>query len=154
MQRRLITAATLATLMISTAALACGDSLYRVGKGITYRTYSAPLPGNLLIYGQLGAADDLAQQLANSGHDVRVVTSPEELAAELANGQYDVVIASFDDRAAVESQQTLAADYLPIAFGKDQVNEAKQSYDQVMNSEKHEIKHFLKAIHRSLKKRA
>ena len=26
-------------------AFACGDSLYRVGKGVSYRVYTAPLPG-------------------------------------------------------------------------------------------------------------
>ena len=26
---------------------ACGDSLYRVGKGISFRVYTAPLPGSV-----------------------------------------------------------------------------------------------------------
>ena len=45
-------------------AWACGDSLYRVGKGVSYRVYTAPLPGNVLVYGSSEAAEELAAKRA------------------------------------------------------------------------------------------
>jgi hypothetical protein len=33
----------------SVDVLGCGESLFRVGKGLTYRDYTAPFPGNILI---------------------------------------------------------------------------------------------------------
>ena len=140
--------------LFASGVLACGDSLYRVGKGVTYRTYSAPLPGNLLIYGSSNGTEDLAEQLARSGHGVHIAGSLDELSAELQKGGYDVVIASFDDRITIESTPENQATFLPVAFSKEQQSLARAAYGQVMVPDKHEIKHYLKAIHRSLKSRA
>ncbi len=138
--------------IISLNAFACGDSLYRVGKGVSYRTYSAPLPGNLLVFGTSEGAKQLAEELAKSGHGVHLVGSAEELSAELGKGGYDVVIAPYSERSAVE-QTTAAstASYLPIAMSRDEERLAKQSYGRAMVPEKHELKHYLKEIHRALK---
>lgn len=149
MNRIRIFIATLGLTCLATGALACGDSLYRVGKGIAYRTYSAPLPGNLLIFGSADGANALAEQLAAAGHGVNVANSLEELQAELGRGDYDVVIAPFESRQAVESARTDTY-YLPVTFSKSEQREARETYDQVMLAEKHEVKHFLKAIHRPL----
>jgi len=135
--------------LLSLQAYACGDSLYRVGKGIAYRVYSAPLPGNLLVYGDSEGANALAEELAKSGHGVHVVGSAEELTSELGKGGYDVVIAPYSERDTVESAD--APSFLPVALNRDEEIVAKQSYDRVMVPEKHEIKHYLKAIHRALK---
>jgi FlaA1/EpsC-like NDP-sugar epimerase len=142
--------ATIGLTCLVSNALACGDSLYRVGKGIAYRTYSAPLPGNLLIFGSTDGANALAEQLAASGHGVNVAGSLDELTTELGRGCYDVVIAPFDARQAIQSTGA-STSYLPVTFSREEEREAKQSHDQVMLAEKHEIKHFLKAIHRSLR---
>lgn len=134
-------------------ALACGDSLYRAGKGLSYRTYSAPLPANLLVFGTNDEARALAQELAKSGHDVHFVDSADALAGQLGKGQYDIVIAPYSERQAVEAT-TAAASFLPVALNSDEEKLAKQSYGRVMVSDKHEIKHYLKAIHRALKESA
>ena len=80
----------LSTLLISAVVslntLACGDSLYRVGKGVSYRIYTAPLPGSVLVYGQSEGAQQLAEALAKSGHGVRLVSNTEELESELESG--------------------------------------------------------------------
>ena len=46
------------------------------------------------------------------------------------------------------------AAYMPIAFTDDEEAMAKKSYDSVLVADRDEIKHYLKAIHKSLKSRA
>lgn len=135
---------------ISTTALACGDSLYRAGKGVSYRTYSAPLPGNLLIYGTSEGARQLAEELARTGHEVQFVSNVDDLARQLESGDYDIVIAPYGERQSVESANS-SVSYLPIAIDSDEEVLARASYETVMVPEKHELKHYLKAIHRALK---
>ena len=147
----------LATTLIAGSALACGDSLYRVGKGVPYRTYTAPLPGSVLVYGQGAGAEQLAEALARSGHGVRLVSSDPELQAELGSGAYDVVIAAYSNHAAVESTVSTsenAPTFLPVALDSEEEAEALAEYDRVMLAEQDEIKHYLKAIHLSLKQRS
>jgi hypothetical protein len=52
MKIRMVLISVLMTGLFAVDALACGDSLYRVGKGVSYRVYTAPLPGSVLVYGQ------------------------------------------------------------------------------------------------------
>jgi hypothetical protein len=139
-------------------AIACGDSLYRVGKGVSYRVYTAPLPGSVLVYGQSEGAKQLAEALAQSGHGVRLVDNEIELNSELETGNYDVVIAPLSDHAAVESNSkvsgslaTTAKTFLPVALNNDEAKIANRNYEKVMVADQDEIKHYLKAIHKSLK---
>lgn len=156
MESRTVILTTLAATLIAGNALACGDSLYRVGKGVSYRVYTAPLPGNVLVYGQGVDAEQLAQELARSGHGVRLVSNNQELQSEIGSGAYDVVIAAYSDHSVVESTTdatTNAPTFLPVALDSKQEAQARKEYDRVMRAEKDEIKHFLKAIHRTLKQR-
>ena len=149
--------AALATTLIGGNAYACGDSLYRVGKGVSYRVYTAPLPGSVLVYGQGEGAEQLAQELARSGHGVRFVSNDEELQAELGSGTYDVVIAAYADQASVVPSTSAASGaptFLPVALTEDEEKRARGEYDRVMLAEKDEIKHYLKAIHQTLKQRS
>ncbi len=136
-------------------AMACGDSLYRVGKGVSYRVYTAPLPGSVLVYGQSEGAKLLAEALAKSGHGVRLVENESELTSELSSGDYDVVIAPYSEHTAVEGSTGAAGDikttYLPVALSSDEAEVANVSYANVMMAEHDEIKHYLKAIHKTLK---
>ena len=95
MKIRTVFLTALATTVLAGNAFACGDSLYRVGKGVSYRVYTAPLPGSVLVYGHTEGAKQLAQELARSGHGVRLVSNNEELQTELESGAYDVVIAAY-----------------------------------------------------------
>ncbi len=156
MKARTVLFASLMTTLIAGNALACGDSLYRVGKGVSYRVYTAPLPGSVLVYGQGEGAELLAQELARSGHGVRLVSNDEELQAEVDSGTYDVVIAAYSDHSAVEATTqaaTNAPTFLPVALDADQESEAREEYERVLLAEKDEIKHYLKAIHQTLKQR-
>lgn len=141
--------------MFSLEAIACGDSLYRVGKGVSYRVYTAPLPGSVLVYGQTEGAKLLAEALARSGHGVRYVEDESALTSELSSGDYDVIIAPYSERNAVEGNSGASGDikttYLPVALSNAEAEAANMSYSKVMLAERDEIKHYLKAIHKTLK---
>ena len=147
---------TLLLCSLSVGAWACGDSLYRVGKGISYRVYTAPLPGSVLVYGQSEGAEQLAKALAESGHTVEVVDSEIDLSMQVQTGQYDVVIGAYSDHAAIESTvgSGTQTTYLPVALSKDEAEVAEQSYGEVMVADRDEIKDYLKAIHKTLKSKA
>lgn len=156
MNVRNVLLASLATTLVAGNAFACADTLYRVGKGVSYRVYTAPLPGSVLVYGEGEGAELLAQELARSGHGVRLVRNSEELQTEIRSGAYDVVIAAYNHHSAVESTTTGSANaptFLPIALDNDEEAQARQQYERVMRAEKDEIKHYLKAIHKTLKQR-
>lgn len=135
-------------------AWACGDSLYRVGKGISYRVYTAPLPGSVLVYGQTEGAKQLAEALAESGHKVQLVESEVDLSLEMSKKNYDVVIAAYSDHDAVESRETGDTTYLPVALSKEEAKVAKQAYKEVLVADRDEIKDYLRAIHKTLKAKA
>lgn len=148
--------ASLATTLVAGNAFACADTLYRVGKGVSYRVYTAPLPGSVLVYGEGDGAEQLAQELARSGHGVRLVRNNEDLQTEIRSGAYDVVIAAYNHHSAVESTTIGASNapaFLPVAQDSDEEAQARQQYERVMRAEQDEIKHYLKAIHKTLKQR-
>ncbi len=139
--------------LFSLDAIACGDSMYRVGKGVSYRVYTAPLPGSVLVYGQSEGARQLAEALAQSGHGVRYVENEMELQSELSSGSYDVVIASYSEHDRVEASSG-SATYLPVVDTNDQAKTVEADYEKVMVADRDEIKHYLKAIHATLKKKS
>ena len=142
----------LLTLFLSLEAFACGDSLYRVGKGVSYSVYTSPLPGSVLVYSESEEARQLAEALAQSGHGVRLVESESEFAQEMGTGGYDVVIAAYSDHAVVEAnQEGSGTQFIPVALSEEEEQAAKQSYDRVLLADQAEVKHYLKAIHKSLK---
>jgi hypothetical protein len=145
----------LVTLFLSLEVFACGDSLYRVGKGVSYRVYTAPLPGSVLVYSQSEGAKQLAEALAQSGHGVLLVENETEFKAEMDRGGYDVVIAAYSDHAMVEAnQEGSGTEFIPVAVSEEEKQAAKRAYDRVLLADQAEIKHYLKAIHKTLKSKA
>ncbi len=143
--------------ILSANTWACGDSLYRVGKGISYRVYSAPLPGSVLVYGPTEGARQLAEALSESGHSVELVESEIDLSLRMQNSHYDVIIAPYGEHNAIESTfgtTGITATYLPVALNKEEAKIAERSYDEVMLADRDEIKDYLKAIHKTLKSKA
>jgi hypothetical protein len=114
--------------------------------------YTAPLPGSVLVYGQSDGARQLAEALAQSGHGVRYVENEAELESELSSGSYDVVIASYSEHDRVEASSA-GATYLPVVDTRDQAKLVAEDYEKVMVADRDEIKHYLKAIHATLKKK-
>jgi len=92
--------------MVSGNVLACGESMFRVGKDVHYRAYSAPIPGSVLVYARTDDERAVAARLQEAGHDVRVVGNDVEMALEMQSQQFDVVVAPFSKREAVEAQSS------------------------------------------------
>ena len=145
---------TLIAALLAGNVWACGDSLYRVGKGVSYRVYTAPLPGSVLVYGRTEGSKMLAEALAESGHIVTLADSELDLSLEMSQGQFDVVIAAYSDHNAIESTSVTGTTYLPVALNKEEAKVAEQSYAYVMVADRDEIKNYLKAIHKALKAKA
>ena len=136
--------------LVSQNAQACGESLFRMGKGVAYRAQTAPLPGNVLV---VSPDTGLADRLSAAGHHIKVVTSPEQIAQELRSGKYDVVLASFNDRETVARQMagvTMAPTYVPVTTEASQKAVAAQSYARYL-SDDDDFTQFLRVIHRTLK---
>ncbi|MGD8417284.1 MAG: hypothetical protein PVH91_09520 [Pseudomonadales bacterium] len=138
-------------------AYPCGDNaVYRVGKGVAYRVYTAPLPGHVLVYGRTDAARALARELVQSGHSVRLVSSDQELRSELESGVYDVVIAPYDEHSVVESESRTAVgspSLVPVAETPGEERQARERYEHVIQARKADIKQYLIAIHKTLQHR-
>jgi len=134
---------------------ACGESLFRVGKGVAFREYSAPLPGSILVVANTEAELAMVDRLAAAGHDIHVVSSPDEIGAELRNHQIDVVLAYFSQRDEVEAQTSVASvSYIPVAMDETlEIAQADEMYDFSLSNED-SVKTFLKTIHKTLKSRS
>ena len=134
-------------------ALACGESLFRIGRGVTHRAQTAPLPGNVLVVAADQDGKDLAERLAMAGHDVQVIESADLAAQELRAGDYDVVLALFSDRASVETQRSdsgSSATFLPVTVQAEEAAVAKQTYSRYLSADD-SFRQFLKTIHRVLR---
>jgi len=88
---------------ISSEAFACGESLFRVGKGVAYRAYSAPMPVNVLVYVETESQREMAVRLADAGHRVTIANDGEDLAAKLGEAGYEVIIAPDAERSRIGS---------------------------------------------------
>lgn len=147
---KLIAVATIAC-FFNSSALACGESLYRVGKGIVYREYTAPLPGNILLVAETDAEKMLADALQRAGHNVRVIASADEVGSTLNYADFDIVLSRYQYRRSIESAIADDVQYLPVArHGTDEVKLAKTQYQRALKDTDH-IKRFLIQIHRTLK---
>lgn len=151
-------AATIATLtacaatLISGNVLACGESLFRVGKGVNFREYTAPLPGNILVVAKTEAELAMVERLAAAGHDIHVVSDPSEISDELKEHEFDIVLAYFSQRDDVVAQTaSSSATYLPVAMnGTSEEDQAASMYERSLSNDD-SVKKFLKTIHRTLK---
>ena len=141
----------IASSFVASNANACGESLFRVGRGAAYRAQTAPLPGNVLMVSPSAEAKALADRLAAAGHKVHIVETADLISDELKNGKYDVVLASYNDRELVAAQTAGAtAKYVPVATEEGQKELAAQSYERYLSADD-DFTQFLRVIHRTLK---
>lgn len=139
---------------LSVDALACGESLFRVGKGLTYRDYTAPFPGNILIVANTEGELAMVERLAAAGHHVHVVSEPGEISDQLRDEEFDIVMAYYTQRDVVETQlRGSSIAYLPVAHAGTQEEQLVESAYRRSLSSDDSVKTFLKAIHRTLKDR-
>lgn len=140
--------------LITNNAFSCGESMFRVGKGVHYRAYSAPIPGSVLVYARTDSEREVAQQLQDAGHNVMVVSNDADLALEMQNQQFDVVVAPYSKRDEVEAQSEQIAGHpdwvLVVDNGTLEAKEAKAQHMLTVSTDA-DIRNYLKAIHRSLK---
>ncbi len=154
----LIVSSLLASSIPGTAS-ACGESLYRVGKGVAFRGYSAPLPGRILALVKSESGQLLVSILQDAGHDVHMVDSVDQIGTEIAGADhdFDVIITMYEDHAAVQkelSRSKSTATYLPVAEADtDQLDQARVINREAPSSDDR-VKTFLRAIHYTLVSRA
>jgi hypothetical protein len=142
-----------AMLLAPAQASACGESLFRVGKGALYRGQVAPLPARIMMVASNDESRGLAERLAAAGHHVHTVSEPGQLAAELAVEEYDVVLAAFSDRDTVTTQTAASRKtpvYLPITLAESEEELAAQLYGRTLRS-RDSFLDFMRAIHKTLK---
>jgi len=140
----------------SSSVFACGESVFRAGKGVHYRAFTAPIPGTVLVYARTDSERGVAEGLRQAGHDVYVVASDDELAAQLQSQAFDVIVAPASLREAVESTSLQSAshpDLIPVFDGDSaDLRAAKSEFDDFVMSDD-DVRKYLKAIHHSLKAR-
>lgn len=141
-------------LLVPIGTLACGESMFRVGKGVHYRAYSAPIPGTVLVYARTDEERDVAERLQEAGHEVLVVDSDLDLAMQVQGHTFDVIVAPASKRDAVESNVSGLAsppDWVPVfEAGAGDPQSVRTDYGRGVSSDD-DIRKYLKAIHKSLK---
>lgn len=137
-------------IVISSGALACGESLYRIGKGVAYRAYSAPIPADVLVYVDTERDRQIAALLEGAGHGVQLVEDDESLRARLNSNEFDVVIAPFRARELVSRNTSIT--FLPVV--SDGSTDQRQARDLKLRplTTDDDVKKYLKEIHRGLKR--
>ena len=141
-------------LVVPEYTLACGESMFRVGKGVHYRAFTAPIPGSVLVYARTDSERTVAKKLRLAGHQVFVVTNDTELATEMHNQKYNVVITPYSKRKVVEAQSDQIGshpDWLPVVEkGSPDQRLARKQVNRVVTTDD-DVRKYLKAIHKSLK---
>jgi len=153
-QTALILTAALATISASTA-LACGESLFRVGRGVEFREYSAPLPGRIIVVVRTDAERAMAERLAAAGHDIHPVSDPENISTEIAGSdhEFDLVIAWLSQRDIVEAATaSTRIGFLPVALEGEEESRAKDQYEHYLQNDG-SVRKFLRSIHAVLRDR-
>lgn len=139
----------------SLTVMACGENLFRAGKGVAYRSYTAPLPGSILVVAATERESTLAAALAAAGHSVQTVGSVAELGEALRGGRYDVVLAYFRDRETVALQTAdsgSTALYLPVTENRSESRLSRTLYNWSVQDDD-PVKTYLKSIHGIVKDR-
>jgi hypothetical protein len=155
-RKSIVAISSLLMMLPASYAAACGESLFRVGKGVTFREYTAPLPGTILAVANTEAELLMLRQLAAAGHDVHVVNDPSMVSEALGNHEeaFDIVLAYYDQRAEIEAQTAMATvTYLPVTTeGAAEAKQAAAEFDYTLASDD-SVKRFLRVINKTLRAR-
>lgn len=99
-----------ATLLSSTAGLACGDKLLVIGRGVRFQGAYASRQANVVIYsngdgsGATFRSARLQSTLKQAVHTLQTVQGSAQLEEALKSGKVDVVLADFADVARITRQ--------------------------------------------------
>ena len=97
-------------LLSGTAALACGDKLLAIGRGVRFQRVSAAHEANLLIYSAgterraVLANNNLQTALGRAVRKLQLIQDASELDEALKSGQADIVLVDFADLAGITRQ--------------------------------------------------
>jgi ABC-type amino acid transport substrate-binding protein len=146
-----------------TAALACGDKLLAIGRGVRFQHAYATRQANLVIYSpgtRSGATLNgvkLETTLRRAGHKVQIVEGGSQLDEALKSGKVDVVLVDFADLAEITGLlQSAPAKpvILPILFkpSKAELAAAQKEYKFALKAPADDVQ-FLTAIDEAMKSR-
>ncbi len=127
------------TLLSGGVALACGDKLLAVGRGVRFQRAYAAHDANLVIYvasAQGRAALNnakLQNMLTRAGHKLQIVASGSQLDEALKSGKVDIVLVDFGDLAGIaEKLQSVPSKpiIVPVLFkpSKSELARAQKEY--------------------------
>ena len=148
-----------------TAALACGDKLMVLGRGVRFQgAYAAVRPAAILIYMHSGSAvptairdPQLQPALKQAGHKLQSVEDPHQLDEALKSGKYDLVLADISDASDLEQQAQSAPSrpaVLPVVFKptKTEAAAAEKRYQCVLKTPD-KTAHYLATIDEAMELR-
>ena len=146
-----------------TAALACGDKLLAIGRGVRFQRAYAERQANLVIYSngvQNGAtlsSATLQTTLKRAGHKLQIVQDGSQLDEALKSGNVDVVLVNFADLGGITRLLQSAPSkpvIVPILFkaSKAELAAAQREYKFALKAPADEFQ-FLTAIDEAMKLR-
>jgi hypothetical protein len=165
MKKKLLAAVTFLGCALATGgALACGDKLVVVGRGLR-PTHRAAAQASILVYavagGSLPAAlseGELQKNLEHAGHRLNRVGTDEELKKALGTGGYDLVLADFDVAQRVEAEASQAPAHptvLPTLYNPSPAElKAAQSQFQCVVKSPGQEKDYLAVVDAAMAARA
>jgi hypothetical protein len=112
------------SILVFSAALACGDKLVALGGGVPFDRIHSDHPGNVLLYlnpgSRLNAANNdlrLDRALARAGHTVHSVATRDDLERAMQGAEADVVLMDWADAMQLNAQLTDKVPTLPVNYG-------------------------------------
>jgi ABC-type amino acid transport substrate-binding protein len=150
-------------LVSGTAALACGDKLLAIGRGVRFQRAYAERQANLVIYSygaQNGAtlsSTTLQATLKRAGHKLQIVQDGSQLDEALKSGKVDVVLVNFGDLGGITRLLQSAPSkpiIVPILFkpSKAELAAALKEYRFALKAPADEFQ-YLSAIDEAMKAR-
>jgi hypothetical protein len=161
MRRRVLSLFLLVMVLSGSAALACGDKLLALGRGVRFQRIYAARQANLVIYSagtrNDGALDSarLRTTLKRAVRNVELVRGGSQLDQALKSGHVDVVLVYFADLAAIARELQSAPSrpvILPVLIkpSKAEFAAAQNQYKFALKAAADEFE-FLTAIDEAMK---
>ena len=129
-----------------TVALACGDKLLALGRGVPFqRAYRAARPASILLYlgqstkgGAIGETQ-LQATLKSAGHKIRVVADPRQLDQVIKAERFDLVLGDVSEFATLSQQAKSAPSkptVMPVMYKPDKPSRAaaEKQYGPVLSA--------------------
>ncbi len=152
------------TLMVGGDAVACGDKLVVVGRGLRPR-HKAVTTASILVYARPGgslpaalAEGGLQKNLERAGHRISRVGTEQELKEALCAGGHDLVLADLETAPRVEAQASSAPAHptvLPTLYNPSPAElKAAQSAFQCVLTAPAKEKDYLAVVDEAMASRA